>query len=47
MRRVNRLVDRVVNLIQKVMDHATIDKNELQDEVDASEINFSDKKKHP
>ena len=44
MRRVNILVDRVFNLMQKGMDHAAIDKNELQDEVDANERNVADAK---
>ena len=44
MRRFNRVVDRVVNIMQKWMDYADIDKNELQDEVDASERNFLDTK---
>ena len=44
MRRFNRVVDRVVNIMQKGMDCADIDKNELQDEVDASERNFLDTK---
>ena len=38
---VKRVVYRVVTLIQKGMEHATIDKNELQDEVDAVEINVA------
>ena len=44
MRRFNRVVDRVVNIMQKWMDYADIDKNELQDEVYASERNFLDTK---
>ena len=47
MRCVNILFDRVVTIIQKLMDHSTIDKNELQDEVDASERKFPDAKKNP
>ena len=44
MRRVNILVDRVFTLMKKGMDHAAIDKNELQDEVDANERNVADAK---
>ena len=44
MRRVNIVVDRVVTIIQKVMDHSAIDKNKLQDEVDAAERNGADGK---
>ena len=44
MRRVNILVDRVFTLMKKVMYHSAIDKNELQDEVDADERNVADAK---
>ena len=44
MRHVNIVVDRVVTIIQKVMEHSSIDKNELQDEVDAAERNVADGK---
>ena len=40
LRRINRLVDKLVTIIQKGMGHAALDKNELQYEVDADERNF-------